>query len=111
MKKTCILTFLIPLFLSACSNHQASQVGLRSSSVNTYAQKMSNMELCEVLYYKRPSNQSKVSVGAEFNRRGLHKSLCDKEYNKLYVERIIERLIPVEKKAPLRPLIAIQPAN
>ncbi|GAD77433.1 hypothetical protein VAZ01S_075_00270 [Vibrio azureus NBRC 104587] len=84
-------------------------MGLRGGSVNTYAQKMSSMELCEVLYYKRPTNQSKVSVGAEFNRRGLNKRMCDKEYNKLYVEKIIEDLIPVEEKNTFKPLATIQP--
>ena len=63
----------------ACSNQQASQLGMRSSSVNVYAQQMSNTQLCETLYYNRATNQTKVAIGAEFNRRGLNKKWCDKE--------------------------------
>lgn len=71
----------------ACSNQQASQLGMRSSSVNVYAQQMSNTQLCETLYYNRATNQTKVAIGAEFNRRGLNKKWCDKEFDKLYIKK------------------------
>ncbi len=73
MKKKLIFALLSPVVLSACSNQQASQMGMRSSSVNMYAQQMSNTQLCETLYYNRSTNQTKVAIGAEFNRRGLNK--------------------------------------
>ncbi len=74
MKKKLIFALLSPVVLSACSNQQASQMGMRSSSVNMYAQQMSNTQLCETLYYNRSTNQTKVAIGAEFNRRGLNKN-------------------------------------
>ncbi|MEF1306104.1 hypothetical protein QTO17_29990, partial [Vibrio owensii] len=73
MKKTWIIAALSPFILAACSNQQAAQLGMRSSSVNVYAQQMSNIQLCETLYYNRASNQTRVAIGAEFNRRGLNK--------------------------------------
>ncbi|WP_025559462.1 hypothetical protein, partial [Vibrio parahaemolyticus] len=76
MKKKLIFALLSPVVLSACSNQQASQMGMRSSSVNMYAQQMSNTQLCETLYYNRSTNQTKVAIGAEFNRRGLNKKWC-----------------------------------
>lgn len=75
MKKKLIFALLSPVVLSACSNQQASQMGMRSSSVNMYAQQMSNSQLCETLYYNRSTNQTKVAIGAEFNRRGLNKKM------------------------------------
>lgn len=75
MKKKLIFALLSPVVLSACSNQQASQMGMRSSSVNMYAQQMSNTQLCETLYYNRSTNQTKVAIGAEFNRRGLNKKM------------------------------------
>lgn len=75
MKKKLIFALLSPVVLSACSNQQALQMGMRSSSVNMYAQQMSNTQLCETLYYNRSTNQTKVAIGAEFNRRGLNKKM------------------------------------
>lgn len=75
MKKKLIFALLSPVVLSACSNQQASKMGMRRSSVNMYAQQMSNTQLCETLYYNRSTNQTKVAIGAEFNRRGLNKKM------------------------------------
>ncbi|MHB9957769.1 hypothetical protein [Vibrio campbellii] len=110
MKKTWILAALSPLVLAACSNQQAAQLGMRSSSVNVYAQQMSNMQLCETLYYNRASNQTRVAIGAEFNRRGLNKRWCDKEYKKFYVEKVIDGLLSRKEQAPTEPAATIQPA-
>ena len=97
MKKNLIIITFAPLFLMACSNQQASQLGMRSSSVNVYAQQMSNTQLCETLYYNRATNQTKVAIGAEFNRRGLNKKWCDKEFDKLYIKKWIDNVLPKEK--------------
>ncbi|EEZ82213.1 hypothetical protein VMC_29820 [Vibrio alginolyticus 40B] len=94
----------------ACSNQQASQLGMRSSSVNVYAQQMSNTQLCETLYYNRATNQTKVAIGAEFNRRGLNKKWCDKEFDKLYIKKWIDNVLPKEKAEPKKPMATIQPA-
>ncbi|WP_212583413.1 hypothetical protein [Vibrio sp. B1FIG11] len=105
-----MLAALSPLVLAACSNHQAAQLGMRSSSVNVYAQQMSNMQLCETLYYNRASNQTRVAIGAEFNRRGLNKRWCDKEYKKFYVEKVVDGLLSRKEQAPTEPAATIQPA-
>lgn len=100
MKKNLIIITFAPLFLMACSNQQASQLGMRSSSVNVYAQQMSNTQLCETLYYNRATNQTKVAIGAEFNRRGLNKKWCDKEFDKLYIKKWIDNVLPKKKPNP-----------
>ncbi|WP_104047396.1 hypothetical protein [Vibrio jasicida] len=110
MKKIWILAAFAPFFLAACSNQQASQLGMRSSSVNVYAQQMSNMQLCETLYYNRATNQTRVAIGAEFNRRGLNKKWCDKEFKKFYVEKVVDSLLSRKEQAPTEPEATIQPA-
>ncbi len=87
MKKIWILAAFAPFFLAACSNQQASQLGMRSSSVNVYAQQMSNMQLCETLYYNRATNQTRVAIGAEFNRRGLNKNGAIKNLRSFMLKR------------------------
>lgn len=111
MKKKLIFALLSPVVLSACSNQQASQMGMRSSSVNMYAQQMSNTQLCETLYYNRSTNQTKVAIGAEFNRRELNKKWCDNELNKWYLEKFVDSMLPKKKPAPRKPMATIQPAS
>ncbi|EPH5596350.1 MULTISPECIES: hypothetical protein [Vibrio] len=111
MKKNLIIITFAPLFLMACSNQQASQLGMRSSSVNVYTQQMSNTQLCETLYYNRATNQTKVAIGAEFNRRGLNKKWCDKEFDKLYIKKWIDNVLPKKKAEPKKPIATIQPAS
>ncbi|MGR5132527.1 hypothetical protein [Vibrio alfacsensis] len=110
MKKSLVFVTVMSLFSTACSNQQAAQLGMRSSSVNVYAQKMSSMQLCETLYYKRPSNQTRVAIGAEFNRRGLSKRWCDQQYHQLYVEKIVNGMLLRKEQAPSKPEATIQPA-
>ncbi|MGR5236659.1 hypothetical protein [Vibrio alfacsensis] len=110
MNKTQILSAVIPLLLTACSNQQAAQLGMRSSSVNVYAQKMSNNQLCETLYYQRATSQTKVSIGAEFNRRGLSKKWCDREFNKLYVQKLVDQLVSSQSQTTPPQAAPIQPA-
>ena len=84
---------------------------MRSSSVNVYAQQMSNIQLCETLYYQRASSQTRVAIGAEFNRRGLNKRWCDQEYKTTYIEKVVDGLLfnkeqgPTESKPTTRPAI------
>ncbi|MFG6247498.1 hypothetical protein [Vibrio diabolicus] len=111
MKKILTIAIFAPALLTACSNHQASQLGMRSSSVNVYAQQMSNTQLCETLYYNRATNQTKVAIGAEFNRRGLNKKWCDSEFNKLYIKKWIDNVLSKEKAKPKKPMATIQPAS
>ena len=111
IKKILTIAIFAPALLTACSNHQASQLGMRSSSVNVYAQQMSNTQLCETLYYNRATNQTKVAIGAEFNRRGLNKKWCDSEFNKLYIKKWIDNVLPKEKAKPKKPMATIQPAS
>ncbi|MEZ9541999.1 hypothetical protein AB4209_08520 [Vibrio sp. 10N.286.48.C11] len=88
MKNTLILFFF--LSLTGCTHNQSKALSMNSSSVNTYPQSMSDLQLCDTLYYGRSSNQTLAAIGSEFNRRGLSKSWCDTETNKLYLTKTID---------------------
>ncbi|WP_373950286.1 hypothetical protein [Vibrio pomeroyi] len=88
MKKALALIFF--LSLTGCTHNQSKALSMNSSSVNTYPQSMSNLQLCDTLYYGRSSNQTLAAIGSEFNRRGLSKSWCDTETNKLYLTKTID---------------------
>ncbi|MGI9874650.1 hypothetical protein ACKVMW_03580 [Vibrio chagasii] len=88
MKKTVALLFF--LSLTGCTHNQSKALSMNSSSVNSYPQSMSNLQLCDTLYYGRPSNQTLAAIGSEFNRRGLSKRWCDTETNKLYLTKTID---------------------
>ena len=88
MKNTLILFFF--LSLTGCTHNQSKALSMNSSPVNTYPQSMSNLQLCDTLYYGRSSNQTLAAIGSEFNRRGLSKSWCDTETNKLYLTKTID---------------------
>lgn len=88
MKKTVALLFF--LSLTGCTHNQSKALNMNSSSVNSYPQSMSNLQLCDTLYYGRPSNQTLAAIGSEFNRRGLSKRWCDTETNKLYLTKTID---------------------
>ncbi|GEA62095.1 hypothetical protein VCO01S_32880 [Vibrio comitans NBRC 102076] len=80
------------LILTGCTHNQAKNLNANTSAVNLYPQYMSNMQLCDTLYYGRRTNQTHAAIGAEFNRRGLSKSWCQRETNKLYVVHAYEYL-------------------
>ncbi|WP_181359647.1 hypothetical protein [Vibrio splendidus] len=88
MKNTLILFFF--LSLTGCTHNQTKALSMNSSPVNTYPQSMSNLQLCDTLYYGRSSNQTLAAIGSEFNRRGLSKNWCDTETNKLYLTKTID---------------------
>ncbi|MEZ8205759.1 hypothetical protein [Vibrio splendidus] len=88
MKNTLILFFF--LSLTGCTHNQSKALSMNSSPVNTYPQSMSNLQLCDTLYYGRSSNQTLAAIGSEFNRRGLSKHWCDTETNKLYLTQTID---------------------
>ncbi|MCF7503631.1 hypothetical protein AB6D20_014585 [Vibrio splendidus] len=88
MKNTLILFFF--LSLTGCTHNQSKALSMNSSPVNTYPQSMSNLQLCDTLYYGRSSNQTLAAIGSEFNRRGLSKHWCDTETNKLYLTKTID---------------------
>ncbi|WP_181359738.1 hypothetical protein [Vibrio splendidus] len=88
MKNTLILFFF--LSLTGCTHNQSKALSMNSSPVNTYPQSMSNLQLCDTLYYGRSSNQTLAAIGNEFNRRGLSKHWCDTETNKLYLTKTID---------------------
>ncbi|MBU2933919.1 hypothetical protein [Vibrio cyclitrophicus] len=90
MKPTPTLIILFLLNLTGCTHNQSKILNVNTSSVNTYPQSMSNLQLCDTLYYGRSSNQTLAAIGSEFNRRGLSKNWCDTETNKLYFTKTVD---------------------
>ncbi|ANO32406.1 hypothetical protein [Vibrio breoganii] len=90
MKKSLIALFL--LILTGCTHNQAKHLNANKSAVNLYPQYMSNIQLCDTLYYGRRTNQTQAAIGSEFNRRGLSRSWCQRETNKLYLVHAYEYL-------------------
>ncbi|WP_299694277.1 hypothetical protein [uncultured Vibrio sp.] len=88
MNKTLVILFF--LTLTGCTHNQTKALSANTSSVNTYPQSMSNLQLCDTLYYGRSSSQTLAAIGSEFNRRGLSKSWCDTETNKLYFTKAVD---------------------
>ncbi|WP_295894344.1 hypothetical protein [uncultured Vibrio sp.] len=84
---------LSAIVLQGCSNQQASSVGMRKSTITSYPQNMTNIELCETLYFSRSTTQTKAAIGAEFNKRGLKRSWCVEQNNKLYISRAIDSIL------------------
>ncbi|MEZ9056814.1 hypothetical protein [Vibrio pelagius] len=87
-----VISISLLVLLTGCTHNQSKALNANTSPVNVYAQSMSNMQLCDTLYYGRPSNQTLAAIGAEFNRRGLSKSWCDTEANKLYLTQALNWL-------------------
>lgn len=111
MKKIVALLFF--LSLTGCTHNQSKALSMNSSSVNSYPQSMPNLQLCDTLYYGRPSNQTLAAIGSEFNRRGLSKRWCDTETNKLYLTKTIDWVTEqVEgKEESEEPSAVVLPAN
>lgn len=85
-----ILSLLLFLSITGCTHNQSKALSANTSAVNVYPQSMSNLQLCDTLYYGRSSNQTLAAIGSEFNRRGLSKSWCDRETNKLYFTKAVD---------------------
>ncbi|CAM3053909.1 hypothetical protein [Vibrio rarus] len=86
MQKKVFLLCLLSLI--GCTHNQSKTLNVNTSAVNIYPQYMSNMQLCDTLYFARPSNQTLAAIGSEFNRRGLSKSWCYEQANALYLSKL-----------------------
>ncbi|MCJ2377597.1 hypothetical protein LNL84_12215 [Vibrio sp. ZSDZ34] len=76
---------LISLLFSGCSSYQMNQIGLRSSSINSYPNHMSDVELCEASNGYRPTNQTHIALQGERWRRKLSPEQCEEVVKELYL--------------------------
>ena len=83
-----------------CSSHQAQQMGMQGSSVNSYARQMSNSQLCETYLGKRATNQTKVSLAAEWKYRKLSHAYCSKQENEWYITKFTKWLANEKEVEP-----------
>lgn len=80
------------LVMVGCSSHQAQQMGLQGSSVNSYARHMTNSQLCETYLGERATNQTRVSLAAEWKYRKLSHAYCSKQANEWYITKFTKWL-------------------
>lgn len=90
MLRYCFIAISV-ILLSACSEHQANEMGIGNGTVSSYPQNMTNMELCQTLYFSRPTTQTRVAIGAEFDRRKLDYTGCKAQYDKNFLSALFEQ--------------------
>lgn len=95
-----ILTGLCVIMMG-CSSHQAQQLGFQESSVNSYARHMSNSQLCATYLGERATNQTRVSLAAEWKYRKLSHAYCSEQENEWYLTKFAKWLTN-EKAAKLK---------
>ncbi len=83
-----------------CSSHQTQQMGIQGSSVNSYARQMSNTQLCETYLGKRATNQTRVSIAAEWKHRKLSRAYCSKQENEWYLTKFAKWLANQKEAEP-----------
>lgn len=80
------------IIIVGCSSHQAQQMGFQDSSVNSYARHMSNSQLCATYLGERTTNQTRVSLAAEWKYRKLSHSYCSEQENEWYLTKFAKWL-------------------
>ncbi|GAD88488.1 MULTISPECIES: hypothetical protein [Vibrio] len=98
MIKKYFIVLLVAL-LAGCTHNQAKALAINTSSVNVYPQNMTNIQLCDTLFYGRHTNQTLAAIGSEFNRRKLSKTWCDQAGNKWYLTSTVEWIVHPHSKA------------
>ncbi|WP_261874204.1 hypothetical protein [Vibrio rarus] len=86
VKRCFILLFFFSL--AGCTHNQAKKLDMNTSPINVYPQHMTNIQLCDTLYYGRATNQTHAAIGSEFNRRKLSKGWCTQRENEFYSTHI-----------------------
>lgn len=84
--------------LVGCSANQSRSLGMRSSTVKSSPQRMSNVELCETYLYGRKAKHSRFAISSEYRRRGLSKSYCSKANDEYYLATMVKKLVKAEEK-------------
>ncbi|CAH0535883.1 hypothetical protein [Vibrio marisflavi] len=90
MLRCCFVAMTI-ILLAGCTEHQANEMGIGNGTVTNYPQNMTNMELCQTLYFSRPTTQTRVAVASEFDRRKLDYSSCKAQYDENFLSAFIKQ--------------------
>jgi hypothetical protein len=110
MRIKALLSFTL-LIMTGCSSYQMNQLGLRSSSVNTYPNYMDTIELCEVANGYRATNQTRISVSSEQWKRNLTNERCDELVKELYFSRFIRSITISKPEEAAQPVPTPLPAK
>ncbi len=100
IKPSIIILIGLSFIAVGCSSHQAQQMGIQGSSVNSYARHMSNSQLCETYLGERATNQTRVSLAAEWKYRKLSHAYCSEQENEWYLTKFTKWLINEKTPEP-----------
>lgn len=101
MKSQLMVIVGLCIIIAGCSSHQAQQMGIKGGSINSYARQMSNSQLCGTYLKQQPTNQTRVSLAAEWRHRKLSRAYCLKQENEWYLTKFAKWLVnekPAEPK-------------
>lgn len=100
IKSQLIILTSLSVIMMGCSSHQAQQLGFQDSSVNSYARHMSNSQLCATYLGERSTNQTRVSLAAEWQHRKLSHAYCSELENEWYLTKFTKWLMNEKAAKP-----------
>lgn len=106
-----LLSILFSGALTGCSSKQTQQLGLRSSTVNSVPQQMSNQEICDVYVHGRDSVHTRFAIASEWNRRGLSIKYCEDKNQELFITTAAKALVGISSKTKKENANKVQPVQ
>ncbi|MCP4956733.1 hypothetical protein [Photobacterium aquimaris] len=100
MKPQLMIITSLCFIMLGCSSHQAKQMGIQGGSVNAYARQMSNSQLCATYLKQQPTNQTRVSLVAEWRHRKLSRAYCSEQENEWYLTKFAKWLVNEKSAEP-----------
>ncbi|MGR5077949.1 hypothetical protein [Photobacterium swingsii] len=97
--------------LTGCSSQQTQQLGLRSSTVTSVPQQMSNQEICDIYVHGRDSVHTRFAIASEWNRRGLSIKYCKDKNQELFITTLAKTLVGISSETKKENANAVQPVQ
>ncbi|WP_281222767.1 hypothetical protein [Photobacterium sanguinicancri] len=110
-KGTFVLAGLLSFGLVGCSSQQTQQLGLRSSTVYSSPQQMSNQELCDTYVHGRDSVHTRFAIASEWSRRGLSIKYCKEKNQELFITTAVKALAGISSETKKENANAVQPVQ
>ncbi|WP_261856948.1 hypothetical protein [Photobacterium sanguinicancri] len=110
-KGTFVLAGLLSFGLVGCSSQQTQQLGLRSSTVYSSPQQMSNQELCDTYVHGRDSVHTRFAIASEWSRRGLSTKYCKEKNQELFITTAVKALAGISSETKKENANAVQPVQ
>lgn len=111
LKLSALVAIIIAATVSGCSSKQTQALGLRSSTVSSTPQQMSNQEICDVYVHGRNSVHTRFAVASEWNRRGLSRDYCEEKNTELFITKAVKALAGISDKKKAENANAVKPVK